>query len=220
MKKKIFAVALCIALVTILVVGGTLAYYTDTAEQTNTFTTGKVDIKLDETKVELSKEGNLVSNGERTEEAQSYHLFPAMTVDKDPTITVESGSEDAWIGAIVTIKGDLDALLCPEGYDEIATVCFLGGLLNDSAKCEVVQVADKANDTWTLYFFVKDIRQAGDTMVLFEQLAIPAEWDNAEMALINDMTIDVVAFGTQANGFADCKTAMTTAFKAEFAAVK
>ena len=218
MKKKILAVALCIALVTILVVGGTLAYYTDTAAQTNTFTTGKVDIKLDETEVELNAQGNLVSNGERTEESQSYHLFPAMTVDKDPTITVETGSEDAWIGAIVTIKGDLSTILGKaDGTLDVSTI-LEGGLLDDANACEVVQVAGQ--NTWTLYFFVKDIQEAGDTMVLFEKLNVPPKWEKAQMDLVNDMTIEVMAFGTQANGFADCKTAMTTAFDTEFAAVK
>ena len=46
MKKKIVALALVICMLAIAIVGGTLAYFTDTDAQTNTFTAGKVGIKL------------------------------------------------------------------------------------------------------------------------------------------------------------------------------
>ena len=46
MKKKITAICLCIALVAIAVVGASLAYFTDTADATNTFTVGNVKIDL------------------------------------------------------------------------------------------------------------------------------------------------------------------------------
>lgn len=49
MKKKIVALCLCVALLAVAVIGGTLAYFTDTATATNTFTSGKVDITLSET---------------------------------------------------------------------------------------------------------------------------------------------------------------------------
>lgn len=46
MKKKIFAFVLCVAMLSVAVVGGTLAYFTDTDAQTNTFTLGNVAIDL------------------------------------------------------------------------------------------------------------------------------------------------------------------------------
>ena len=49
MKKKIIALCLVIALAATAVIGGTLAYFTDTDEETNTFTLGKVKIDLMET---------------------------------------------------------------------------------------------------------------------------------------------------------------------------
>jgi len=45
-KRKILSTALVLCMVAILAVGGTLAYFTDTDEATNTFTIGKVDITL------------------------------------------------------------------------------------------------------------------------------------------------------------------------------
>ena len=49
MKKKILALCLVVALAATAVIGGTLAYFTDTDEETNTFTIGNVDIDLQET---------------------------------------------------------------------------------------------------------------------------------------------------------------------------
>ena len=37
MKKKILAITLCVAMLAIMLVSGTLAYFTDEKEQTNTF---------------------------------------------------------------------------------------------------------------------------------------------------------------------------------------
>ena len=48
MKKKIVALCLVIALAATAIIGGTLAYFTDTDEETNTFTLGNVKIDLKE----------------------------------------------------------------------------------------------------------------------------------------------------------------------------
>ena len=118
MKKKIFAIVLCICMLAIAIVGGTMAYFTDEAAQTNTFTAGKVGIYLDEAVVKQDTEtdsetyGDLIADGEnRTSEAQTYHLFPAMKVTKDPTITVDADSENAYVAAVVTVSGDLYSLI-------------------------------------------------------------------------------------------------------------
>ena len=46
MKKKLTLVVTCVVLVAAMVIGGTLAYFTDTKSAENTFTVGNVDIKL------------------------------------------------------------------------------------------------------------------------------------------------------------------------------
>lgn len=56
MKKKILALSLCVVMLAIAIVGGTLAYFTDTKSATNTFTVGNVEIKLIESK--FHREGN------------------------------------------------------------------------------------------------------------------------------------------------------------------
>ena len=117
MKKKIMAIMLCAAMLAITIVSGTMAYFTDTDVQTNTFTAGKVDISMDEAVVEKDEAGNLVAkaDGSRTSDTQTYHLYPAQTITKDPTITVAGDSEDAYIAAKITVTngsaGDIEDLI-------------------------------------------------------------------------------------------------------------
>lgn len=49
MKKKLVAISLVVAMLAVAVIGGSLAYFTDTDEETNTFTIGNVAIDLCET---------------------------------------------------------------------------------------------------------------------------------------------------------------------------
>lgn len=46
MKKKILAISIVVCLAAVAIIGGTLAYFTDTADVTNTFTVGSVKISL------------------------------------------------------------------------------------------------------------------------------------------------------------------------------
>lgn len=78
MKKKI-AVAVSLLLVLALSVGGTIAWLTDSATVTNTFTIGNVNITLGETT------------------GPNYKFVPGKTMAKDPTVTVEAGSEACYV---------------------------------------------------------------------------------------------------------------------------
>ena len=46
MKKKLIAISLVVAMLAVAVIGGSLAYFTDTDKETNTFTVGNVKIEL------------------------------------------------------------------------------------------------------------------------------------------------------------------------------
>lgn len=63
-KKQITALATCVATVAIAVVGGTLAYFTDTDEATNTFTLGNVTIALHEGAYENVQKNGAPINGD------------------------------------------------------------------------------------------------------------------------------------------------------------
>ena len=65
MKKKLTAIFLCIALVAIVIVVASMAYFTDTKEATNTFTVGNVKIKLLESS--LHRENAGIANGQTSD---------------------------------------------------------------------------------------------------------------------------------------------------------
>lgn len=65
MKKKLTAIFLCVALVAIAVVGASLAYFTDTDNETNTFAVGNV-------KIELIEQQRKVENGEKTTTLEDF----------------------------------------------------------------------------------------------------------------------------------------------------
>ncbi len=235
----------------IAIVGGTMAYFTDTHAQTNTFTAGNVGISLDEAKVKLDSNpesetfGDLIPDGEtRTTETQEYHLFPGMTVAKDPTITVV-GSEDAYVAAIITVNfaedADIEVLrqngICMEHWKDMlnAETILRGDYIGTVApkadhplfgkndmqvygddRYSVYQIADATNLSYTIYMFFEGAQPKNTTITPFNKMVIPETWDNADMAAVNGMTINVSAYATQTHGFADCYTAMTTAFPTDF----
>jgi len=91
--KKVLLLVLCAVLLVGASVMGTLAYLTSQDDVVNTFTVGKVEIKLDEAPVD--------DDGKKTEGARvqsnEYHLQPGLTYDKDPMVTVIKNSEDCYV---------------------------------------------------------------------------------------------------------------------------
>ena len=115
--KKILSLLLCAVLLVGATIAGTVAYLTSQDEVTNTFTVGKVVITLDETDVDV----NGVKDGDTRVEANTYKLIPGHTYTKDPTITVDSGSENCYI--FVKIANGLGAdadITRNEGWDMVS----------------------------------------------------------------------------------------------------
>lgn len=92
-RSKALLLTLCAVLLVAASVLGTMAYLTSTDEVTNTFTVGQVKIKLDEAKA--NPDGSLVANADRVK-ANEYKLLPGHTYNKDPMVTVLSGSESSY----------------------------------------------------------------------------------------------------------------------------
>ncbi|MBQ2887923.1 MAG: hypothetical protein IJE29_03250, partial [Firmicutes bacterium] len=114
-KRKILGVALSAAALMAASVFGTMAYLTDTGAVSNTFTVGKVYISLDEADVNEAgqplKDGKIVEKVDEAdrwtptddEPSQEYRLLPGHSYTKDPTVTVEAGSEEAYVRMMATI---------------------------------------------------------------------------------------------------------------------
>lgn len=114
---------LCCALLLVAAgVFGTLAYLTGTDTVNNTFTVGNVKITLDEARV--TTDGTPVEGADRVT-ANEYHLLPGHTYTKDPTVTVEEGSDLSYVRMKVTFNNAKEIIaLCtdPEYADEVTGV--------------------------------------------------------------------------------------------------
>ncbi len=207
MKKfKALLVVACALLLVAASVFGTMAYLTSTDTVTNTFTVGKVNINLDEAKA--NTDGSLVEGADRVK-ANSYKLLPGHTYNKDPMVTVLSGSESSYVKMTVTFSkaSALDAIFAPTGAE--LTSIFNG---YDAANWIYKgNTKDATADTRTYEFWYKEAVGAPTADValdaLFDSITVPGEITAEQLATIEGMTITVNAYAIQADGFTDANAA-------------
>ena len=118
MKKRIVTIALVVALVAIAAVG-TLAYFTDTDEATNTFAVGNVKIELIEQQrgenglVPFEQNKKLYPIVGSAQGEKDEYGMPTAKNYVDKMVTIENtGSEKAYIRAYFAIPSALD-----DGYE-------------------------------------------------------------------------------------------------------
>lgn len=230
-KSKALLLTLCAVLLVAASVLGTMAYLTSTDTVTNTFTVGKVEIKLDETDV-------TDPNGPRVK-ANSYKLMPGTTYTKDPTVTVLKGSEESYVRMKVTFNNATAIIaLCtdpefaedgPTGvenaYPLIRMVNFVeanaakwDGIIPDNMVDTEEMLAnakyfvyDKATDTLTYYFYYNETVAAPDDdvvlPVLFDKVTLPEWVTNDQLATLENFQITAVAEAIQADGFTNAGAA-------------
>ncbi len=208
MKKtsKALLLMLCAVLLVAASVLGTMAYLTSSDEVVNTFTVGNVQIKLDEAKA--NPDGSLVPNADRVK-ANSYKLLPGHEYNKDPMVTVQKGSESAYIKMTVTFTkaAELDAIFAPTGAN--MTSIFNG--YDSSNWIAKGNTENTTANTRTYEFWYKEPVAAPDTDValdaLFDSITVPGTITNEQLDTIKGMTITVNAYAIQADGFANAEAA-------------
>lgn len=229
-KSKALLLTLCAVLLVAASVLGTMAYLTSTDTVTNTFTVGKVEIKLDETDV-TNPTGSRV-------QANSYKLMPGTTYTKDPTVTVKAGSEEAYVRMKVTFNNATKIIaLCtdPEFADEVtgvenafplirmvkfveANAAKWDGIIPDNMVETGEMLADakyfaydKTADTLTYIFYYRETVTAttADVVlpVLFDSITVPGWVTGEQLAELNNFKITVVAEAIQAGSFANADKA-------------
>lgn len=112
MKKKLLAIGLAVAVLAVTIVGMSIAYFTATDEETNTFTVGNVQIDL----IEVFDDNNAVLRpGSQTTNA----------INKDVWIK-NTGSENAYVWYEWYIPSALDSTDGTTGTNNIVHVNSLG----------------------------------------------------------------------------------------------
>ena len=191
MRKKISLITTSVALVATMVVAGTLAFFTDTAEVHNVTTIGSVDVTMDESLI--TKENGVQENdydADRVTE-NTYDLMPGSygeSLIKDPIIHNE-GKNDVWVRVDVKVEKTTDSNITDEALAEIKA-----------------QIAEKMKDNWTLneadgLFYYNAKLAAGADVTVFEYDFVKDYLANKEQADLEgkEFKIDVYATAVQAD---------------------
>lgn len=150
MKKKIVTICLVAALAATALIGGSLAYFTDTEQKDNVFTVGNVDITLTE------------PNWDGSGSQDAPEAYPGEALAKDPTVT-NNGANPCF----VRIK--VEGLNCLAPADSIA---YRTDYVTDKLGDNWVKGTDG-------YFYYNKVLAVGDTTdALFDQIVIPTNVTN------------------------------------------
>lgn len=171
-KKNVLVMALSLALIAVIAVSGTLAYFTDkTDTKTNTFVTGKVDIDLhdesDDPHAIVRPEGLTYSN-----------IVPGDTLNKEVYVTVKELSSASRVAIRLSFKNlsETEFPRVNEMQELVRAAMEKAGTTNDWT-CYPAE-----DGTEDLIFVAKNITEAESTKVqtlnLFNEIKIPATWGN------------------------------------------
>lgn len=216
MKKKLVTGALLCAFGAVAITGGTLAYFTDTDTETNTFTVGSVEIEivesqyhrdLDKVSAEQIKED---SKGSTNEYSKGYQLeymktatnriVPGEWVRKAPYI-LNTGYNDAYVRVNLTLPKELDDHM---EIMEYTTAQEKGAI------SEVTSKIDGADITYTWYYL--NPLEPGELSYYapFWQFRIAPEATNEDLSKFSDAVLNqlvVTAEAIQADGLLEADDA-------------
>ena len=228
-KKKMVTVCLVVALMAVFAIGGSLAYFTDTDAKANVFTTGNVDIQLNE---------NFGDNDPATPEklvpatgsAQAGTLKNGITKE----VTVKNiGSEKAYVRVHIAIPQILDN--GDPDFDAGKNVLHFN-YASDSigqGKWDWSKTAGTPYEgDWNYYETTIDNVKYNVYVVTYEtalasgvetpekamhQVYIDSKVSNSDITAIkkvlgNNWQIKVIAEGAQAEGFDNAYAALNAAF--------
>ena len=186
--KKIISVILVVSLTAAIAIGGTLAYLTDRDSEANVFTTGDVNIDLNE------------------DFNQGSTLIPGVDIEKAPTVT-NVGPNEAWVWTTVAVPKDLASVIeftgkgdgwagWTEGATTIDNEAYVLYTILHEEALKVGDVTDVLFTTVTLDETV-DIDPDGKWHTVEGGNATALGWTNDD----GDPVIYVSAYAIQAEGF-------------------
>lgn len=185
--SKILLTTVCAMALVVASVMGTLAFLTDSTEDVvNTFTVGKVEITLDEGKVD---EYGVPEEDETRVQENEYKLIPGHTYAKDPTIHVAADSEDCYVFAqIANGLGEDGTLAMAQGWT------LVDGTDNVYYYDSIIEASEEVTD-----------------VVVFTEFTFGEDADPSDYAQAD---ITITAYAVQADGFDSAVDAWTATFGA------
>lgn len=241
MKKKIIAIALCVALVAVGIVGATLAYFTDVDQKTNVFTAGNIDIALDEkfgqnselvpgtSKVNaVQKEVTVKNEGSKDAYVRVHIAVPSALVDQNLmsyndllhwNFKAEAWAPNGW--SLKPTYTEDDNGWTDNGWENqnaynttIGGVDYTVWVVTYRSILEAGETTDGAAMTQMYLDWRVDASKNADGQVVFTKDSFDAGTEGPMTYTVptDGIKVYVVAEGTQTNGFENAYDALNAAF--------
>lgn len=193
-KKNLITAAVSLALVAVVGVGATLAYFTDKTEtKKNVFSAGKVSINLiDETwDVEGQVKGEYYEKDGITG-IQYEDIMPGDVLSKVVGVETAADSQDAYVAVRVTVT-------------DVVAPNAAGIVLPEEITAQISDIiaAEVNGDLWAsrdmgngdvIYYFKSVVPADTQNLVLFDKIPLPgSEWNNAYAELSFDVEVQAAA---------------------------
>lgn len=188
-KRNLLISILSLALVCIIGVGATLAYFTDKTEtKTNTFTTGNVGISLiDETNPE---DGEIA--GVPGENGIAYDdVMPGDVLSKIVGVNTDADSADAYVAVRVAVTDVVAPNAVSIKNEEIAAQ--ISDIIASRVDADLWASKDMGNGD-VVYYFKSVVPADTKNLVLFNNIPIPgSEWNNEYAELSFNVRVQAAA---------------------------
>lgn len=188
MKKKITALCLAVAMLAVAVIGGTLAYFTDTDEAKNVFTVGSINIVLHEDNALIGDPAYAMDDNYR-EWLKDQTMLPNIPVEKDAWVE-NTGKNSAYVRVKVTVPANLNPV-------------WASDLAQDWIIADTAKGTDKTEYTLK---YNRVLPAGGNTSDFLTAIVMDAYYNDQNNPTF-DVIIDVEAI--QADGFADAAAAFS-----------
>lgn len=167
-KENAKRIALAAALVAVIGIGTSLAYFTDTDSKTNVVTLGNVNGTLNE-----EKDGKTLDVGEDGFEYKD--IRPGDELDKQPFVTLGSDSQDAYVRVRVeVVNTGADKGITDEMKQDV-----LDGLSGTGANWVIGNKPAGAEGICKYYYYQTPLTKADPvTSRVFTTVTIPTKWEN------------------------------------------
>lgn len=218
MKKKVLAISLVVALLAIAVVGGSLAWFTDTDSVENTFTVGSIKVQQNET------------NADGSDFTQNQTMLPVVDMNNPSTdpnyihkvVTVSNtGNNAAYVRTFIAVDS------------RIADYLYLDLNVADGWRRDADQTATIGDSTYKVLVFTytNELTKGATTPTLLKGVYLDAKMDVKDNNGVQEfcyrngdaytftgypvssgVQVYVATQAVQADGFADADAALSGAF--------
>lgn len=218
MKKKLLVGIAGTVLASMMAIGGTMAFMTDSEKKTNIFTVGTLDITLSEPNWDPTVDGT--------------EMEPGDTFLKDPVVSAVEN--DCYFRLIVIYRDSVSHAVITDGprtalidktlyYDSTynAGSGTPGTKILESKSYSLAELAafpsinssfskdSSRSSAGTAYFNYNSVLTEGSKVAFFTNIVIPTDWNQTQLDKLGQYEIEIYAQAIQSKNFANAADAFT-----------